>query len=336
MKASKLFIFQFITAIIVITLFAYDDYFLQHRTGDHPERPARLTSIIQSLRRTTLWPALLQVKDQVKPDDWITLVHSPEYVERLKQACDQRLPFIDTPDSSICDDSYDVARLAVGKTLGACDLIVSGEARNGFIAVRPPGHHAEFDCSLGFCLFNNIAIAARYLQQQHGIKKILIFDFDVHHGNGTQNTFYADDTVFYGSIHQHPATLFPGTGWPNEFGDREGRGYTLNLPMEPGAGDEEFLDLFYVNFLPMAKEFKPDFVLLSAGFDGHRKDPLSQINQSEDSFIEITKAMTNFADNYCQGRLLSVLEGGYHLGALSACVISHLHNLSGYVMDKTG
>lgn len=335
MKTSILFIIFLTTVTAVTTLFAYDDYFLQHRTGDHPERPARLTSIVQSLKRSAIWPGLLPVAANVDPDEWIPLVHSPEYIERLRDACESKLPFIDTPDSAICPDSYDVARHAVSQTLTACDMIMEGKARNGFLAVRPPGHHAEFDCSLGFCLFNNIALAARYLQIKHGLKKILIFDWDVHHGNGTQNSFYSDDTVLYVSIHQHPATLFPGTGWPNEFGEGIGRGYTLNLPLEPGVGDDEFLEMFYVNFLPLAKDYNPDFVLISAGFDGHRKDPLSQLNQSEKSYDEMARVMLQFADDHCGGRLLSVLEGGYHLGALSTCVLSHLHYLTGYMVDKT-
>ena len=222
------------------TALGYDQAFLQHRTGMHPERPARLTSIVETLRRDGLWERAVPVDGRVDPEAWIRTIHSEEYIERLDAACRAGLPFIDCPDSAICPDSCKVARLAVSVTLGACDMVMSGEVENGLVLPRPPGHHAEADRSMGFCLFNNIAIAARYLQQQHGLQRILILDWDVHHGNGTQHAFEKDPSVFYCSIHQHPATLYPGTGWPSELGEGLGRGATLNLPLPPGAGDEEF------------------------------------------------------------------------------------------------
>ena len=302
---------------------------MQHRTGVHVERPARLTSIVERLKHEKLWDAFVPVKIRVEPDEWIRLNHSGEYVDRLASACRNELPFIDCPDSAICVDSYAVARAAVSVTLGACDMIVTGEAENGFCVLRPPGHHAEEDRSMGFCLFNNVAVAGRYLQKQHGLKRILILDWDVHHGNGTQHSFERDETVFYCSLHQHPATCYPGTGWPNEFGEGPGRGYTLNLPMEAGADDDECLGLFETNFLPMAYEFRPDFVLISAGFDAHREDPLAQLDFSERSFAEMTSRMKELADKCCDSRMLSVLEGGYQLGALSNCVSVHVQGLMG-------
>ena len=309
------------------TLLGYDDIFLQHRTGEHPERPARLTSIMERLKRDGLFDKLKPVVNHVDPDQWIEQIHSKDYIERLRSACNDNLPFIDCPDSAICVDSYEVARKAVAITLAACDMILSGQAKNGFCPVRPPGHHAEADRSMGFCLFNNIAIASRYLQKQHGLQKILILDWDVHHGNGTQHSFEKDNTVFYCSIHQHPATLYPGTGWPNEFGEGLGRGYTLNLPLEPGAGDEQCLDFFRTNFMPVARDFNPDFVLISAGFDAHRRDPLAQLNMTEQGFDTMTAEIMDFAEKYCNGRLLSLLEGGYQLGALNNCVAQHLEVL---------
>jgi acetoin utilization deacetylase AcuC-like enzyme len=309
------------------TVIGYDEIFIQHRTGKHPERPARLVSIVEKLKKDEIWDRLVPVEERVEPDEWIGLNHSEAYIERLRSACENELPFIDTPDSAICPDSYEVARQAVSVTLAACDLIMAGKVKNGFCALRPPGHHAEHDRSMGFCLFNNVAIAGRYLQKKHGLKRILILDWDVHHGNGTQNSFLRDDTVFYGSLHQHPATCFPGTGWPNEFGEGPGRGYTLNLPLEPGAGDDEFLELFRVNFMPIAREFRPSFVLLSTGFDGHRKDPLAQLNLSEEGYKIICKEMMELAEDCCQGRVLSLLEGGYQLGVLSQCVADHIQIL---------
>ncbi len=315
------------------TLFGYDEIFLQHRTGNHPERPARLTSILEELNRHNLLEQFLQVENTPEPDEWIKKVHNSEYIERLAEACDKELPFIDTPDSAICADSCRVARRAVAITLGACDMIMAGEADNGFCALRPPGHHAEHDRSMGFCLFNNVAIAAKYLQLHHGLKRILILDWDVHHGNGTQHTFERDATVFYGSLHQHPATLYPGTGWPNEFGEGPGRGFTLNMPLAPGDGDKECLELFRENFLSVAREFRPQFILVSAGFDGHRKDPLAELQMTEDGFNELTRQTKALAQECCGGRLLSVLEGGYHLAALSACVLGHIRLLAGYYPD---
>lgn len=306
------------------TLLGYDDIFMQHRTGDHPERPARLVSIIETLKRNDLLDRLVPVTERVEPEKWIKTIHSEDYVSRFKSACERELPFIDSPDSSICPDSYRVAGDAVSVTLAACDMIMAGKARNGFCALRPPGHHAEYDRSEGFCLFNNVAIASRYLQQHHRLQRILILDWDVHHGNGTQHSFEKDDTVFYCSIHQHPATLFPGTGWPQEQGEGPGRGYTMNLVLEPGAGDEEVLEMFRVNFLPVAREFRPDFVLISAGFDGHRKDPLAELEMSEKGFEEMLREMKALAETYCMGRLLSLLEGGYQLGTLSKCVLEHV------------
>ena len=310
------------------TLLGYDDIFVQHRTGQHPERPARLTSIMETLRSDRIWPSLLPVTERIDPDPWILNIHAEEYVDRLRLACENQLPFIDSDDTAICPDSFRVAREAVAITLGACDMIVSGGADNGFCPLRPPGHHAEHDLAMGFCLLNNIAIACRYLQEQHKLKKILILDWDVHHGNATQHSFERDDTVFYCSLHQHPATLFPGTGWPHEFGEGPGRGFTLNLTMEPGAGNEECLELFNVNFLPVAREFNPDFILVSAGFDGHRKDPLSQLTMSEAGYEELTRSTLELARQCCDGRFLSLLEGGYQLGALSSCVLNHVKLLS--------
>ena len=311
----------------VNTLLGYDDVFLQHRTGDHPERPARLTAIGERLKRSGLADRCLPVPQRVDPDHWIATVHSAQYIDRLAAACDSSLPFIDVPDSAICSDSLNVARQAVAVVLAACDMIVDQRAENGFCPVRPPGHHAERDRSLGFCLFNNVAIAGRYLQQEHKIPRVFILDWDVHHGNGTQHTFESDDTVFYCSLHQHPATCYPGTGWPGEIGLGPGRGTTLNLALEPGTGDQECLELFRTVVLTAARDFRPDFILISAGFDAHRKDPLAQLELSEYAFDQMTSEIKQLAQTFCRGRLLSVLEGGYHLGALANCVANHVEIL---------
>jgi acetoin utilization deacetylase AcuC-like enzyme len=311
----------------VTTIFGYDDKFLEHQTGKHPERPVRLTSIVEKLRSNGHWNQLQFITERVEPDEWIRQIHSSEYIKRLKAACEDGLGFIDCPDSAISAQSYQVAREAVAMTLAACDRIISGRADNGFLALRPPGHHAEHDRSMGFCLFNNVAVAGRYLQKRHGITRVLILDWDVHHGNGTQHSFESDNTVFYGSLHQHPATLYPGTGWPNEIGKGLGRGTTLNLTLEPGAGDQECLEMFRENFLPAAQLFQPEFILISAGFDGHANDPLAQLNMTNEGYRTLAREMTALARQYCNGRLLSFLEGGYELEALSQCATEHIEIL---------
>lgn len=309
------------------TLFGYDEVFLKHDTGVHPERPERLTSILAELSRTGQMDALLPIEERVQPDQWISLIHAHEYVARVAAACRAQLPYIDVPDSAISSDSFGAARQAVSLVLAACDAIISDGAANGFCAVRPPGHHAEHDRSMGFCLFNNVAVACRYLQKQYGLRRILILDWDVHHGNGTQHTFESDDTVFYCSLHQDPATCYPGTGWPQERGVGSGRGYNLNLPMPPGADDALCLELFEKEFIPAASQFDPDFVLISAGFDAHREDPLAQLNLTERAYEEMTQQIKALAQDCCNGRLLSVLEGGYDLAALSNCISTHVNVL---------
>lgn len=306
------------------TIFGYDDKFLDHQTGKHPERPIRLTRIVEKLQSNGHWGDLLFVTERVEPDEWVRQIHTREYIQRLKAACDEGLGFIDCPDSAISAQSYEVAREAVAMTLAACDLIISGRADNGFLALRPPGHHAEQDRSMGFCLFNNVAVACRYLQKKHGLNRILILDWDVHHGNGTQHSFECDNTVLYCSLHQHPATLYPGTGWPDEIGKGLGKGMTLNLTLEPGAGDNECLELFRENFLPAAQVFLPEFVLISAGFDGHVRDPLAQLNMTNQGYRMLCQETKSFAETYCSARMLSLLEGGYELEALSQCVAEHV------------
>ena len=309
------------------TALGYDDCFLKHRTGKHPERPARLTAVRDALEEKGLWGKLSAVSQRVDPDAWIEKLHNSIYLNRLEEACRSGSPTIDCPDSAICPESYETARQAVALTLAMCDQIITGESENGFCAVRPPGHHAESDRSMGFCLINNVAVACRYVQEHHGLRRVLILDWDVHHGNGTQHLFEDDNRVFYGSLHQHPASCYPGTGWPAECGEGEGKGYTLNLPQEPGCENGTWLEDFRKVFMPAAREFRPDFVFISAGFDAHEADPLAQLNLTEEAFVEMTKDMKALSREFCQGRLLSVLEGGYDLSALGASVSEHVKHL---------
>ena len=213
----------------------------------------------------------------------------------------------------------------MGESLIAADAIMKEKITNAFCAIRPPGHHAEKNRALGFCLFNNIAITAKYLQQKHAIEKILIIDWDVHHGNGTQNAFYEDATVFYFSIHQSPH--YPGTGLINETGIRKGERFTLNVPLTAGHGDEDYIEAFQSKLLPAANKFKPDFILISAGFDAHRDDPLAGMQLTETGFAKLTEIAADLADEFCNGKIISFLEGGYNLEKLAASVAAHIEIL---------
>jgi acetoin utilization deacetylase AcuC-like enzyme len=220
-----------------------------------------------------------------------------------------------------------VARLAAGGALKLADGIVAGDVDNGFALSRPPGHHAERGMALGFCLFNNVAIAARYLQRAYGVDKILILDFDVHHGNGTQHTFEEDPSVMYASIHQYP--YYPGTGAASETGIGRGAGATVNCPVAAGAGDQEYHRAFNDRILPAADTFAPDFVIVSAGFDAHAADPLAQVRVSTECFGWMSERIVEVADKHAGGRVLSMLEGGYNINVLPRCVAAHLAVLAG-------
>jgi acetoin utilization deacetylase AcuC-like enzyme len=235
----------------------------------------------------------------------------------------------DHPDNQICKDSYDIALLAVGGILKTIDLLMEGQLDNAFCAVRPPGHHAEANRALGFCYFNNVAIAAKYLQEQWGIQRVGIVDFDAHHGNGTQQAFIGDPTVFYYSIHEHPSFSFPGTGREFERGIDEGYGFTLNSPVLPGQGDEAYQELLPRDLFPAFASFKPEVILLSAGFDAHADDDMSNINLSTEGYSWIMQSLVELADEHANGRLISILEGGYSLKRLPELIKNHVEILLG-------
>ena len=310
------------------TGWCYDARCLLHKTGpEHPERPDRLRAITRALdyfgllRRVT--PLAFGSADRRS----IEAVHSAAYVDRVRQACESGQTHIDTLDCPICPESFEAATLAVGAALVACDAVMSGEVDNAFCTVRPPGHHAERDLAMGFCLFNTIAIAARHLQRRWNLSRVLILDWDVHHGNGTQHIFETDPGVFYGSLHQHPSSLYPGTGYESEHGHGPGAGFTLNIPMAPGADDQDYREAFERTFLPAACAFRPEFVLISAGFDAHAADPLAAIELSDDGFDDMTRNLLDLARECCAGRLVSILEGGYDLDTLGRCAAKHVRLL---------
>jgi len=308
------------------TGFVYDAIYLKHDTGSgHPERPERLTAIVDRLEQKGVLKDLVRLKPAAASLKWITTVHTPEYVEHVRKSCQAGIGYVDSPDAPASRISYEVALDAVGGVQSAVDAVMAGTVRNAFCAVRPPGHHALKDKAMGFCLFNNVAIAAKYIQKKHKLGKVLIVDWDVHHGNGTQAILYGDPTVFYFSIHQSP--FYPGTGGAEEKGVGKGLGFTLNVPLAAGCGDAEYKKAFVEKLRPAAAAFKPDFVLVSAGFDAAKDDLLGQMKVTPEGFAELTRIVKGIAEQYCQGRLVTVLEGGYNLESLAASVEAHVRVL---------
>jgi acetoin utilization deacetylase AcuC-like enzyme len=310
------------------TGFLYDERFLDHNAGaGHPERRERLSSTMAHLQAQTWFGQLRRLAPRVAEETWVESVHSHDLIVRARNACEQELPFLDVMDVGISRESFDTALLAVGGAQILADEVIAGEVDNAFALCRPPGHHAEHDQALGFCLFNNVAIAARYLQKEHGLDKILILDWDVHHGNGSQHSFEDDPSVLYVSTHQYP--FYPGTGAYSETGTGRGEGATLNCPMPAGAGDEQYTQVFVEKILPKIDTFAPEFVIISAGFDGHVDDPLANICLSTEFYGWMSARLMEVADKHCKGRLISLLEGGYNINKLPLCVDEHLQVLSG-------
>lgn len=303
----------------------YSDIYLSHDPGrSHPEGPDRLRAVVGALNKSGLWERLEPIEAAPADISKLEQVHSREQIERIRQACRNAPSQIDW-DTSVSEGSYDAALLAAGGVMAAVDAVAGGRVRNAFCAVRPPGHHATRDRAMGFCLFNNVAVAARHAQDAHGLRRILIVDWDAHHGNGTQEIFYEDPTVLYFSTHQLPG--YPGSGKAGETGAGAGKGSTVNVPMEPGSGDEEYLRAFREILVPAADAFKPDLVLISAGFDAHDNEPLTNLEVSTEGFRKLTGIVKEIAARHCNGRLVSVLEGGYNLKNLGDSVVAHVKEL---------
>jgi len=310
------------------TAFLYDPAFLKHQTGwAHPEKRQRLTALLNHLKKKGLWNQFLHLPTQPAPIDAITAIHTVSYVDQLRLTCGTGKLF--QPDEATLGSpgTYEAALMAAGAVLAALDAVMQQQAQNAFCAVRPPGHHALPDRAMGFCFFNNVAIGARYLQQRYGLHKIAIIDWDIHHGNGTQQAFYNDPSVFYFSLHQE--SLYPPhSGQAAETGEGVGEGYTLNVPMPPGASDADYQQAFAQKLIPAMASFQPEFILISAGFDGHRDDQLAQAKLTEQGFAKLTQRVMTLAREYCERRLVSVLEGGYSLSGLTASVEAHLRVLA--------
>ena len=307
----------------------YDPVFLEHKTSQgHPECSERLQVSIQHLKQQSWFDSLTHLASKTADLKWIESVHNLEYIKRAEAACSSGNDFLDSMDVSICPKSYDIALLATGAVLEIADKVINKEIENGLAMIRPPGHHAEQDQALGFCLFNNVAILAKYLQQKHQLDKILILDWDVHHGNGTQHTFEDDPSVLYISTHQYP--FYPGTGAYSETGIYHGVGATLNCPMPAGASNSDYELAFKDKILPKIDEFRPEAIIISAGFDAHIDDPLGQINLSTEFFAWMTERVMEKAEHYSDKRIISVLEGGYNLDMLPICIEKHLSTLHSY------
>ena len=304
----------------------YDPRYLGHDMGaGHPESPNRLRAIMQQLEQSGTAVRLTMIAPREAEDEWITQIHRPAYLSMLKANAPTSGRLSLDSDTLMSSGSLTAAYLAAGGALAAVDAIMNKQVEHAFCAVRPPGHHAEAGRAMGFCLFNNVAIAARYVQKKYGLTRVLIVDWDVHHGNGTQHSFEDDPSVLFFSTHQFPH--YPGTGRESERGRGAGEGFTINVPMEAGEGDEEYRTVFQKSLVPTADAFKPEFVIISAGFDAHKDDPLASMGLTEEGYADLTGIVAGIAKRHAGGRILSSLEGGYNLTALAASVDRHIQAL---------
>jgi acetoin utilization deacetylase AcuC-like enzyme len=304
----------------------YHPAFLEHDMGPgHPESPNRLRAIMQRLEESGTVAQLTRIEPRRAEDEWVTQVHSPSYVASLNRHAPTEGRVSLDPDTSMSPGSLHAAYLAAGGALAAVDAIMAHQVEHVFCAVRPPGHHAEAGRAMGFCLLNNVSIAARYVQKKYGVTRVLIVDWDVHHGNGTQHSFEEDPSVLFFSTHQYPH--YPGTGRGTERGKGAGQGFTINVPMEAGEGDAEYHAIFLKALVPAADAFKPEFVIISAGFDAHQDDPLASMGLTEAGYADLTDIVAGIAKRHAKGRILSSLEGGYNLTALAHSVDAHIQAL---------
>lgn len=307
------------------TAISYDPFHKRHTRPDHPENQRRVEESWSLLQVDGITSKLLQLPSTPAPLDAVLRVHSRTYLERLEAAALQGKSNLDT-DTYLSPDSYQTALLGAGGVINVVDAVLQGQVRNGFALCRPPGHHAMPQWGMGFCLLANISIAARWAQDHYNIGRVLIVDFDVHHGNGTQEVFYRDPSVLFFSTHQYP--YYPGTGAAYETGEGAAEGTTINVPLPPHVGDHGYKEVFRQILFPAARLFRPDLILVSAGYDAHWLDPLANMHLSVTGYTRLLDQLLALADELCQGRLVMALEGGYHIGALSHSVLSAVRLLS--------
>jgi acetoin utilization deacetylase AcuC-like enzyme len=303
-----------------------DPVFREHLAGrEHPERPERFDAVIRGLEHAGLMKRLVRLEARPATEDELLRCHTAEYLSTARRDVASGRPYLSTGDTDITPNSWDVAVRAAGGVLNAVDAVLTGAADNAFCAVRPPGHHANASRGMGFCLLNNVALAARHAQRKHGVKRVMIVDWDVHHGNGTQDIFYRDPTVFFFSTHQWP--LYPGTGRADETGEGDGEGATMNFPFPAGSGRREILGAVENSLAPAAERFKPELLLISAGFDSREGDLLGRFTLTDRDFADLTRAVMGIAE-----RVVSVLEGGYTLDGLASAAAAHVAALRGTVL----
>lgn len=307
-----------------MSLLYYDPAFLQHTTGDLPECADRIVPAARRLNLLAMQLGCVRPSWLPLTPEQLALVHSPEYIEKVRDFA-ARGGGAFAEDTVVSADSFAVASLASGAVVDAVGRVLVGPDKHAFCLIRPPGHHATRDKAMGFCLFNHVALGARTAIESHGLSRVLIIDWDVHHGNGTQDIFWEDDQVGYFSIHRDP--FYPDTGAADEIGAGPGRGTVVNVPIAFGTSREEYLDRFRFGVEKMADQMRPELIIISAGFDAHRLDPIGSLGLETEDFGTMTRVVLEIAKVHAAGRIVSVLEGGYHPHALAECVETHVHEL---------
>lgn len=311
-----------------MTLLFSNPLFLQHQTGEHPECPARLKAILGRLHKSGLTAQCHEEEFTPLSEVAVAAVHERRVIETAKHLAKNGGGYIDA-DTVVSPHSFAVALAAAGACVSAVDAVLAGRGRNALCLVRPPGHHATAERSMGFCLFNNIALAAQHARTAHGLNRVLIVDWDVHHGNGTQDIFFADPSVYFMSIHRYGHGFYPGTGAANETGTGAGLGATLNVPVRYGTKRTDYRAIYEQALEKAADAIKPELILISAGFDAHVRDPIGSLDLETEDFAHLSKFIIDVARTHCKGRIVSCLEGGYNLDALAEGVQAHLEELLG-------
>lgn len=310
------------------TVYTTHPRYPEHHLPGHPEHAGRIRAVWTQMDAAGLTARMNKIEPQPVAEEWILTVHTPEYVKLLNwiDATDQRNVMLDA-DTYAGLDAYEIARLSAGGVVQAVDEVLSGRAANGLAAVRPPGHHAMPGYAMGFCLLGNVPIATRFAQKTYGVERVMIVDYDVHHGNGTEAMFYDDDSVLFISSHQAP--FYPGTGAATDIGTGKGAGYTINVPLAAGHGDKSYADFYEKIIWPAAERFKPQLILVSAGFDSHWSDPIAGMRLSLTGYAHLTRELIKMADHLCGGKIVFAMEGGYNLDALSYGMVNIAHALLG-------
>jgi len=304
----------------------YHEKYQEHNLGPgHPENPERLKKIMESIGKIKNKPNIELLKPTSASEEDLLRVHTKGYVEKIKSM--SRTGGVLTLDTPVPSGVYEIAKLSAGGAILAGKSVCEKKVDNAFALIRPPGHHAGRDFGGGFCFFNNIAIVIEHLRAKHGLKKFAILDWDVHHGNGTQDIFYTDSSVLYFSTHQSP--LYPGTGLIDDIGEGEGKGYNVNVPLNPGTSGASFLFILRELFIPLTQQFKPDIICISAGYDAYFNDPLASLEFTIKTYADATRIVKDMAEKVCDGRIVIVLEGGYNLDALSQGVLATVSKLAG-------